>query len=510
MVPVYMAQVFISYKHVKPDEDLAASLGAFLKSRGWSVFLDTNIEVGMQWVKEIDHHLRTSQAFVVLLSKESIRSPMVRQEVKLAHELSIAGKLTILPVRLDFQGQLPYDLGSYLDPIRYADWSPNRPFNEICTQIYNAIEHSPPPVRREEQEASNEGLHLLAEVTDSCGAPLPAADVRLETGTLGLSSPFYVRRGIDHQVENLVLQEGSTIIVKGPRQVGKSSLLARALKHGKQNQAVVFYLDFQLVDAQHFETLGRLFRYLANRISHKLRTSFRPLDVWNELLGDKDSLTDFIERAVLDESEAPVIFAFDEADRVFRYDYRDDFFATLRGWHNNRAVSDQWRKLNIIVTHATDPILWIQDLHQSPFNVGERFRLGNFSAAEISELNSRHGSPLRTNVEIEELIQLVGGQPYLTRQALYWLSTGVGTRNELIRRATDESGPFGDHLRSRLWSLRNNDRLRRTIRIILRDGVCESENDFQSLLASGLIRGSSRFAVEMNCDLYRDYFKQHL
>ena len=74
-----MSQVFISYRHVEPDERLAEALCAYLEERGLRAFLDKRIEVGLDWIKEIDRQLRASSFLVVLLSEASIRSDMVRQ-----------------------------------------------------------------------------------------------------------------------------------------------------------------------------------------------------------------------------------------------------------------------------------------------------------------------------------------------------------------------------------------------------------------------------------------------
>lgn len=45
---------------------------------------DRRMLPGTEWAAEIERELRAAQFFVVLLSAESIRSDMVRQEVKLA------------------------------------------------------------------------------------------------------------------------------------------------------------------------------------------------------------------------------------------------------------------------------------------------------------------------------------------------------------------------------------------------------------------------------------------
>ena len=58
-----MSKIFISYRHVDPDQGLAAFLQNDLTQRGHAVFLDTQILVGEKWTEEIEHHIRTSDFF---------------------------------------------------------------------------------------------------------------------------------------------------------------------------------------------------------------------------------------------------------------------------------------------------------------------------------------------------------------------------------------------------------------------------------------------------------------
>ena len=90
-----MPKVFVSYRHVAPDEECALQLCAFLEREGFDVFIDKRIHVGQRWVEEIDRHLKSSDHFVVLLSADSIRSDMLRQEVADAHSLALAGKIRV-------------------------------------------------------------------------------------------------------------------------------------------------------------------------------------------------------------------------------------------------------------------------------------------------------------------------------------------------------------------------------------------------------------------------------
>ena len=236
----------------------------------------------------------------------------------------------------------------------------------------------------------------MAEVTDQTGAPLPAADPRLDTGAVELDSPFYVQRAADDEVKRLASAPGRTVLIKGPRQVGKTSLLTRAKGAAERGGHRVVYLDFQLVDADHLETLKSLAAYIAHRIARTLRTTVKPADVWDDYLGAPESLTDFIEQAVLADA-TPVTICCDEVDRIFDYPYRNAFFAMVRAWHNRRATNSAWKPFGLLMAHSTEPALFIDDMNQSPFNVGEVFRLGDFDTADTAWLNQRHGRPLAPN-----------------------------------------------------------------------------------------------------------------
>jgi len=174
-----MADVFISYRHVRPDQDLAAELKNYLNENRVSHFIDTGLRIGQNWIEVIDRELRACQSLVVLLSSESIRSDMVRHEVKLAHQWN----KRIFPVRVDYDGALPYDLGAYLDSIQYKLWRSSEPFAPICGAILDGVREGPEQAR-DGIEPSSEALRRLGEVTELRGAPLPSADPRLETGGL--------------------------------------------------------------------------------------------------------------------------------------------------------------------------------------------------------------------------------------------------------------------------------------------------------------------------------------
>jgi len=507
-------QVFISYRHVKPDEDLALALEQALTGAGCPVFIDRNMLLGTEWQAEIERQLRAAAFFVVLLSAESIRSDMVREEIRLAHELKQQGSLRILPIRVDYTGALPYDLGGYLNPLQYAIWDAGKPPGEIVAAIRLAIE-SAKELPHEGQSGdggdTQADIQQLHEATEQRGAPLPQVDPRvldlaMERGAMHCESPFYVRRPADDAMDRQLQLRGTTTIVKGARQMGKSSLLVRAAAQARDQGRQVCYIDLQGIDETRLSSLENVLLYLMHRLARDLKTAAKPKDYWDEYLGPKDSATDFIEYGVLDDADKSVVLLLDEADRVFPFPYRNDFFALLRFWTNRRADKPCWNRFDLVVAHSTDPVLWIDDINQSPFNVGYSIVMNDFDSLQFAGLSRCYPLDLSAT-DLQCLLDLVGGHPYLARQALYVLASTTTTLDELKRLAIRPDGPFGDHLRRLAGPLLRREPLRQAVLQILRGKPCEDEDSFQRLFAAGLATGASRH--EARC-LYADYFKAML
>ena len=93
----------------------------------------------------------------------------------------------------------------------------------------------------------------------------------------------------------------------------------------------------------------------------------------------------------------------------------------MRAWHNSRATCTPWNGLNLVIGHAVEAQTLIRDRNQSPFNVGVRLTLDDFTSEQVAILNERHHHPLKNEHDLQSLMELIGGHPYLVRQALYSL-----------------------------------------------------------------------------------------
>ncbi len=108
-------RIFISYKrNTEFDQPLAQRVHAALAEQGHQVFIDQGMSVGENWVKRIQAEVAAADFLVLFLSEHSVQSQMVAEEVRMAVEQRQRSgcQPTILPVRVMFEGALPYDLGA--------------------------------------------------------------------------------------------------------------------------------------------------------------------------------------------------------------------------------------------------------------------------------------------------------------------------------------------------------------------------------------------------------------
>jgi hypothetical protein len=336
----------------------------------------------------------------------------------------------------------------------------------------------------------------------------------LETGTVAVDSPFYEARQWDEAAARHLESTDPTVVIKGCRQSGKSSLLARLHHRAVEASLQSCYLHFQDLDQTSFQSSESLLRELARMIAEELELELDPDEFWessSKRRGPKQVLTTFLEDRVLAPSGTGVQLLFDEVDKAFGFpQIRDELFSMIRAWHERRqraGAKSPWKKLRLVIAHATDPTLWIEDLAQSPFNVGLRMTLQDFDEQQITDLNLKHGKPLASPEEVKRLMNLVGGHPHLVRIALYMLVTEKWDLTRLEDSASDPEGPFSNHLNYYHRVLAGSPELEQEVRRVLETGACSNRDLFQKLWVAGLILGKNPAAVRMRCRLYHDFFK---
>jgi hypothetical protein len=330
------------------------------------------------------------------------------------------------------------------------------------------------------------------------------------SGAVKLSDSFYIKRQCDKDISYEIAHPCVTITITGPRQVGKTSLLVRAVQTAVSTQdARIVYLDVQGMSQANLSDQTKFFQLIAYLIADELNIASDAVEkTWSGHLSDGRKLTRFMDHIVLANDARPLMLALDEVDRLLLTGYQADFFGLLRSWHNMRSRSRHWENFSLIMAISTEPYLLIDDIQQSPFNVGLVLYLDDFNEAQVEELYGRYHSPVPPE-EIPNLYRLLNGHPYLTRVAFYTMVKDHLTMPELVATAVSETGPFASHLRFQRQLITAAPELRAALKQVLKENRCSDEIARYRLTKAGLIKQSGS-AVICRCDLYRDYFSQTL
>jgi hypothetical protein len=222
------------------------------------------------------------------------------------------------------------------------------------------------------------------------------------------------------------------------------------------------------------------------------------------------AMGEFMERIVLAHVDGSLVLALDEADRLFEWDYKSNFFSMLRLWHNNRSrPTSAWEDVDLALVISTEPYLLIESRHRSPFNVGLTLEMESFNKDECDVLNQRYRGLLSEN-QVEQLWTLLRGHPFLTRLAYYRLTAPDKVDfGRLIEQASEERGPFGDHLRALLMKLHEKPELLNAMKQVVRTGMLSDRDLYYRLYGAGLVRREGKRINPANL-LYARYFKTAL
>ena len=517
-----LTRVVLLYKrHLPADEHVLGILEKDLSQRGYQVWIDRHLTLGVEWAKEIEERIRNAHAIVALLSEDSSQSEMIAFEIESAHEAAQQqqGRPRLLPIRINFTGGLIEPLSGILDPIQYVLWQDPRDDQRVISEVDSALKSfkpAKPPIRI----VPTKGLRLMPRpaIQPQPGAAptaaVPSMPLPLEPigGAVPLNSEFYVMRSADAELRTALSRHDSIILVKGGRQIGKTSMLARGLQFSRERGAKVALTDFQKFNASNLETVGNFYLSLAESLADQLELPTLPSDVWDDRRGPNVNFERYIRREVLAKLNAPLVWGLDEVDRLFVCSFGSEVFGLFRSWHNERALdpSGPWAGLTLAIAYATEAHLFITDMNQSPFNIGTRLVLEDFTSKQVADLNRRYDLPLKNPEEIARFGQLVEGHPFLVRRGLQEMASRMIGIADFEAQADRDEGIFGDHLRRILVLMAKDPALTDVVRGLLRGQPCPTPESFYRLRSAGVIIGGSQSESKFRCQLYASYLKRHL
>nr|WP_322657111.1 AAA-like domain-containing protein [Dendronalium sp. ChiSLP03b]MDZ8203442.1 AAA-like domain-containing protein [Dendronalium sp. ChiSLP03b] len=458
--------------------------------------------------KQVNNDLRNAQFGGGLINAESVNAGRIGGDIYNIH----LGQQTVAssnPALLPNQRQRSQSEKNSLEKVYTLQ-------SQKVASIRNAwvIETDPSRKFQYEQQLQAESRTLgeLGEKLDAVERQLQAD----ENSGLKADANIYIERPpIEDKCYNAIVQPGALVRIKAPQKMGKTLLLEKILDHAREQEYQTAKLDLKLADIEILANLKTFLQWLCINVADSLELEPQLDKHWQEVFGLNKNCTRYFQKYLLLVTDAPLVLAIDNFERLFDYpEIFPQFCLLLRGWYEAAKQGDKigniWKKLRLVVVHSTESYPSL-DTNHSPFNVGLAIELSEFNEQQVANLAKQHELELLGEQNLKKLMGLVGGHPYLVQSAIAHLKSQQTTLEELLRFAPTEQGIFSDHLRQQLWHLQHNPQLEAGYkRVVMTNAPIRLDTEVAFKLHSlGLVKLASNDCIP-SCDLYRQYFSTRL
>jgi AAA domain-containing protein/carboxypeptidase family protein len=235
-------------------------------------------------------------------------------------------------------------------------------------------------------------------------------------GTLRSDSPTYIVRAADRELYNN-LTRGHFCYALGQRQIGKSSLMVQTAARLRMEGVAVAVLDLTAIGFN--ISAEQWYEGLLARIGEQLHLEDELEDYWldHSRLSPLQRWMAALQRVVLRSCKDRVVIFIDEVDAVLSLPFSsDEFFAGIRELYNRRTDEPELARLTFCLLGVATPSDLVRDIRITPFNIGKRIDLTDFTEEEAAQL-SRGLTPDAESARalVRRVIYWTGGHPYLTQ-----------------------------------------------------------------------------------------------
>ncbi|MEM9150903.1 MAG: AAA-like domain-containing protein, partial [Cyanobacteria bacterium P01_F01_bin.3] len=279
-------------------------------------------------------------------------------------------------------------------------------------------------------------------------------------GTVQAGKGVYLPRAADAELLQLC-REGQFAYVLTSRQMGKSSLMIQTARALSDEGIVPIVIDLTDIGVQGIAAEDWYLGFLLE-LEDKLEQSgeFLEPDVYewwqaHEHLTLTQRFNRFFRAVLLAEVAAPIVVFVDEIDTSLSLDFTDDFFIGIRSFYTARAQESVFQRLSFVLIGVATPSDLILDARRTPFNIGDRVELTDFTAEESRPLSAGLGLPEVAAQEVMAwVLDWTGGHPYLTQRLCIELTrrgqeswTESGVARVVEETFFGETGKQDDHLK---------------------------------------------------------------
>lgn len=239
---------------------------------------------------------------------------------------------------------------------------------------------------------------------------------------------LYVERRADKQLHDIIeaMQRPGYVLVS--RQMGKTNLLLRAKRKWENADNLYVYIDMSNADETEKECFESLIdtaidtheeslSCVRERVAELRRINITksPVQAHNEEL-----------RVLLSAVKGKLVFILDEIDSLTRSPFSDNIFSQIRSVYFSRVNYPVLEKLTYVLSGVVEPTEIIKNPKISPFNIGEKILLDDFSYDEYLTFLSQAGLMGFGEAVIDRIYYWAAGNPRITWDICYELQHKSG------------------------------------------------------------------------------------
>ncbi len=224
---------------------------------------------------------------------------------------------------------------------------------------------------------------------------------------------LYVNRSADEQLKRIVdeMQRPGYVLVA--RQMGKTNLLFNAKRTLENEDRIFVYVDLSNV----FKYERECYRNIIDSIIEPNENLFESIETEINILRDK-KLPPHQEyskslRIVLDIFHGDIVIVLDEIDALRSAEYSDNIFAQIRSNYFSRTNFPVFERLTYILSGVIEPTELIKDRNKSPFNIGDKIYLDDFTLEEHNSFIKKSELNITDSVSTQ-IYNWTNGNPRLT------------------------------------------------------------------------------------------------
>jgi tetratricopeptide (TPR) repeat protein len=216
-------------------------------------------------------------------------------------------------------------------------------------------------------------------------------------------------------------RQGEFAFILSSRQVGKSSLMVRTAQQLEKENIRSVTIDLSAIGVK--VSVDEWYQGILNEIYTTLNLETDIFAWWAQYaqLGPAQRLTNFFRDVLLKEVNEPVVLFFDEIDSTLSIPFSDDFYVALRAVYNARSTTPDFKRLSFVLVGVAAPSDLISDNKRTPFNIGRRVEINDFTLGEALPLANGLGE--QAVQVLTWVFQYTAGHPYLTQRLCAYLAS---------------------------------------------------------------------------------------